>query len=88
MLCLQTIKVWDPRNPQPLVKSVPLPGRVFAISSAGDRLVVAMSGRLVHIYDVRKWVTLRICRGGWLWMVVPTSNLGWSYMFCFPAEAS
>mmetsp|Transcript_22175 Transcript_22175/g.37899 ORF Transcript_22175/g.37899 Transcript_22175/m.37899 type:complete len:334 (+) Transcript_22175:64-1065(+) len=50
----QTIKVWDPRNPQPLVKSVALPGRVFAMSCAGDRLVVAMSKRLVHIYDARK----------------------------------
>jgi cell cycle arrest protein BUB3 len=50
------IKLWDPRNPQPLVKSVPLPGRVLALSSAGERLVVAMSGKLVHIFDVRKWV--------------------------------
>ncbi|KAJ9521705.1 hypothetical protein QJQ45_015367, partial [Haematococcus lacustris] len=50
----QSLKVWDPRSHQPLVKTIPLPGKVFALSSAANTLVVGTSRRQVLIFDTRK----------------------------------
>lgn len=52
---LQSLKLWDPRSPTPLIKTIgPLPGKVYTMSACPDKLVVGTSSRFVLIYDVRK----------------------------------
>lgn len=52
-----TLRLWDPRlAPGPAgqqVARVQLPGKVYSMSASDTRLVVAMSGRHVDIYDLR-----------------------------------
>lgn len=51
----QTLKVWDPRQPNPLIKTIgPLPGKVFTMSASKGKLVVGTSRRVVLVYDVAK----------------------------------
>ena len=38
--------------------SVPLPGKAYTASQAGQRLVVGTSGRHVVIFNVRRYVSL------------------------------
>ncbi|KAI9362935.1 WD40-repeat-containing domain protein [Zopfochytrium polystomum] len=47
-----SLKVWDPRSTQ-LVTNQSLPAKVFSMDAVGEKIVVAMAGRHVHIYDVR-----------------------------------
>lgn len=53
----QGMRMWDPRLAagHNCVCSVPLPGKVYALSAGNDRLVVGTSGRHVIIYDIRRW---------------------------------
>lgn len=52
-----TLRLWDPRvAPGPAgqqVAAVPLPGKVYSMDVSGERLVVAMSGRHVDVFDLR-----------------------------------
>mmetsp|Transcript_5419 Transcript_5419/g.14633 ORF Transcript_5419/g.14633 Transcript_5419/m.14633 type:complete len:338 (+) Transcript_5419:171-1184(+) len=51
----QTLKLWDPRAPNPLIKTIgPLPGKVYTMSCSQNKLVVGTSRRFVLIYDTRK----------------------------------
>ena len=51
-----TLRLFDPRtppNPTPSpLPPIPLPGKAFSMSQSQDRLVVATSGRRVHIYEL------------------------------------
>ncbi|CAG7849792.1 Mitotic checkpoint protein BUB3.2 AltName: Full=Protein BUDDING UNINHIBITED BY BENZYMIDAZOL 3.2 [Serendipita indica DSM 11827] len=49
-----TLAVHDPRSATPKVASYDLPERVYHMDSVGNTLVVAMGGRKINIYDVRK----------------------------------
>lgn len=53
----QTIRLWDPRKPTSNPVAYPLPERVYAMDSGGDKLVVCLAGRLVNIYDLRMMST-------------------------------
>ncbi|XP_040574965.1 mitotic checkpoint protein BUB3 [Lepeophtheirus salmonis] len=48
-----TIKFWDPRNSNPLIGTYPQPERVYALSLAGEKLVIATLGRKVWVWDIR-----------------------------------
>mmetsp|Transcript_34459 Transcript_34459/g.97178 ORF Transcript_34459/g.97178 Transcript_34459/m.97178 type:complete len:328 (-) Transcript_34459:234-1217(-) len=48
----RTVRLWDPRQPAPLVNTLPLPDRVFSMSLVGSKLVVATAGRHVLVYDL------------------------------------
>jgi cell cycle arrest protein BUB3 len=44
----------DPRSANPKVASYDQPERVYHMDAVGKMLVVAMGGRKINIYDVRK----------------------------------
>ena len=51
-----TVRLWEPRaplGPGRAVGTLPLPGKVFSMATSGTRLVVATSGRRIHVYDLR-----------------------------------
>ncbi|CAL5227848.1 g10880 [Coccomyxa viridis] len=52
----RTVCCWDPRIPKGSNRAAQmrLPGKVFSMSCAGQRMVVATSSRHVLIYDIRK----------------------------------
>ncbi|CAK0749983.1 hypothetical protein CVIRNUC_001953 [Coccomyxa viridis] len=52
----RTLSCWDPRIPQGSNQAAQLrlPGKIFSMSHAGQRLVIATSSRHVLIYDIRK----------------------------------
>jgi WD40 repeat protein len=52
----RTLRLWDPRAAPAgrAVATVALPGKAYSMSASGSRLVVAMSGRHVDIYDLRR----------------------------------
>ncbi|CAM9100525.1 unnamed protein product [Discosporangium mesarthrocarpum] len=52
----QQLKAWDPRAPQALTQSRPLPGKVFTMSVTDTRTVVGTSGRHILVYDMRNLV--------------------------------
>lgn len=45
--------IWDPRSRPTAVGSCALPGKVYSMCMWNNLLVVATSGRHIHIYDVR-----------------------------------
>lgn len=48
-------KVYDTRLSNPVVDSIPVPDRVYAMDlSPEGRLVVAMAQRHIHVYDMKK----------------------------------
>ncbi|KAI1470355.1 mitotic checkpoint protein BUB3 [Daldinia caldariorum] len=47
-----TLHVHDPTNPSLGPLAIPLPGKPHAIAASPSKLVVAMTSRLVHIYDL------------------------------------
>ncbi|OTB12721.1 hypothetical protein K445DRAFT_181058 [Daldinia sp. EC12] len=47
-----TLHIHDPSNPSLSPLPVPLPGKPHAIAASPSKLVVAMTSRLVHIYDL------------------------------------
>ncbi|KAG9292830.1 hypothetical protein G9A89_016192 [Geosiphon pyriformis] len=49
----KSIRLWDIRSKDATVGIYPQPGKVFAIDVMNHKLVVAMAGRHVFIYDVR-----------------------------------
>ncbi|KAL1917746.1 uncharacterized protein VTP21DRAFT_3580 [Calcarisporiella thermophila] len=49
----KTLKFWDPRSQQALVGTYPQPEKIFSMDIVGNKLVVAMAQRIVHIFDVR-----------------------------------
>ncbi|KAJ3415587.1 mitotic spindle checkpoint protein Bub3 [Chytridiales sp. JEL 0842] len=50
----RSIKLWDPRtSSNPEVGQYPQPNKIFSMDVAHNKLVVAMAGRLVYIYDLR-----------------------------------
>lgn len=49
----KSVKLWDARMGT-CTSTHELPGKVYSIDSAGHTLVVGMSDRAVHIYDLRK----------------------------------
>lgn len=49
-----TVRAWDPRAGRPAGAAARVPGKVFALDAAAGRVVVATSGRHVHVYDVRR----------------------------------
>lgn len=51
----RTLRLWDPRAAPAgkAVATVVLPGKAYSMSASDGRLVVAMSGRHVDIYDLR-----------------------------------
>lgn len=50
-----TLRLWDPRAAPGAaqVACLALPGKAYSMSASGERLVVAMAGRTVDIYDLR-----------------------------------
>lgn len=52
-----TCNFWDARAPR-CVASAKLPGKVFSMSAAEDRVVAALSGRAVVIFDVAHSLTV------------------------------
>ncbi len=51
-----TLRLWEPRAPDGTGRAVgtlPLPGKVFSMSTSGTRLVVATSERRMQVYDLR-----------------------------------
>lgn len=52
----KTLRLWDPRGTNPATVGAPhtQPERVYRMDIVGNKLVVGLAGRLVHIYDVRK----------------------------------
>eukprot|EP00761_Pharyngomonas_kirbyi_P014541 gb/GECH01014571.1/.p1 GENE.gb/GECH01014571.1/~~gb/GECH01014571.1/.p1 ORF type:complete len:327 (+),score=84.47 gb/GECH01014571.1/:1-981(+) len=49
----KTLKFWDVGNPGQCTKTIELPGKVYTMDINENKLVVGMSGREVHIYDMR-----------------------------------
>ncbi|KAI5868397.1 mitotic checkpoint protein BUB3 [Durotheca rogersii] len=47
-----TLHVHRPSDPSAAALSVPLPGKPHAVAASPSKLVVAMTSRLVHIYDL------------------------------------
>eukprot|EP00124_Ichthyophonus_hoferi_P000332 Ihof_evm28s11 gene=Ihof_evmTU28s11 len=50
----KTIRLWDPRNPGKMFKSVAQPGKVYSMSLSGYELVVGLEDRLVYVWDLRQ----------------------------------
>ena len=51
-----TLRLWDARSPDGpgrCVGKLPLPGRVYAMSTSGKRLVVATADKRIQVYDLR-----------------------------------
>jgi cell cycle arrest protein BUB3 len=52
----KSIKLWDPRsgtNGSAEVGNYVQPNKIFSMDLAHNKLVVAMAGRIVYIYDLR-----------------------------------
>jgi hypothetical protein len=49
----KSVRLWDPRARETNVGIYPQPNKVFAIDVTQNKLVVAMAGRHVYIYDMR-----------------------------------
>ncbi|KIM26668.1 hypothetical protein M408DRAFT_330444 [Serendipita vermifera MAFF 305830] len=49
-----TVALHDPRAGQPQISSFEQPERVYHMDAVGNTIVVAMGGRKINIYDVRK----------------------------------
>ena len=49
-----TVALHDPRAPKPQVASFTQPERVYHMDAVGNTLVVAMGGRKINIFDVRR----------------------------------
>ncbi|KAI1208384.1 mitotic checkpoint protein BUB3 [Annulohypoxylon truncatum] len=47
-----TLHVHDPSNPSLAPLTVPLPGKPHAMAASPSKVIVAMTSRLVHIYDL------------------------------------
>ncbi|KAJ1994372.1 mitotic spindle checkpoint protein Bub3 [Coemansia spiralis] len=52
----RTLRTWDPKaqNSAALIKQIDVDERVYSISIEGDVLAVALAGRKILIYDIRK----------------------------------
>eukprot|EP00123_Amoebidium_parasiticum_P015099 comp22785_c0_seq1/m.35675 comp22785_c0_seq1/g.35675 ORF comp22785_c0_seq1/g.35675 comp22785_c0_seq1/m.35675 type:complete len:328 (-) comp22785_c0_seq1:374-1357(-) len=50
----KTIKLWDPRSPGKMFRSMTQPGKVRCMSIAGCQLVVALEDRQVYVWDLRQ----------------------------------
>ncbi|TPX31953.1 hypothetical protein SeMB42_g07677 [Synchytrium endobioticum] len=48
----KTVRTWDPRSTS-AATTTELPSKVLALSTASNKIVVCMSQRQIHIYDVR-----------------------------------
>ena len=48
-----SVRLWDPRARVTNVGTYPQPNKVFAMDVVQNKLVFAMAGRHVYIYDVR-----------------------------------
>jgi len=48
-----SLKTWDPRAPSSCVGTFPQPDKVYSMSVAGDKVVVATAGRKVWVWDLR-----------------------------------
>lgn len=48
-----TVKLWDPRQPQALVLTMQQPERVYTMDVTGTRAVVGMASRHVWVWDLR-----------------------------------
>lgn len=46
------LKAWDIRVPSPLVYEIDLPDKVYAMDLCDGKLVVAMAGRHIYVYDM------------------------------------
>ncbi|KAJ3299886.1 hypothetical protein HK104_006243 [Borealophlyctis nickersoniae] len=49
----KTVRAWDPRTPKAAVGVYTQPEKIFSMDIAHDKVVVAMAGRKVNIFDVR-----------------------------------
>ncbi|RKO87089.1 WD40-repeat-containing domain protein [Blyttiomyces helicus] len=49
----KTVRVWDPRSNDSVVGKYMQPAKIYSLDVAQNKLVVAMAGRSVYIYDVR-----------------------------------
>lgn len=49
----KSLSLWDRRSDQSCVNNVVTPGKVYSISLADTKVVVATSERHILIYDVR-----------------------------------
>eukprot|EP00842_Homolaphlyctis_polyrhiza_P004001 jgi/Hompol1/4601/HPOL_003740-RA len=47
------VKLWDDRAAEPLSESIAQPDKVHSISITHSKLVVALAGRQIHVYDLR-----------------------------------
>lgn len=56
----KTVKIWDPRSSNPLLHTIAQPERVYSMDLTGNtnintgKLVVAMAGRWIYVYDMKK----------------------------------
>jgi len=49
----RTIRLWDPRAAEPQLGKYNQPAKIFSMDVTHNKLVVAMAGRHVFIYDIR-----------------------------------
>lgn len=71
-----TVSLWDRRADQPSVRNIQTPGKVYSLSVAGNKIVVATSDRHILIYDTRYvWLMFKCLYVCWylfisVWIIV------------------